>query len=84
PAESGAQQVEQDFRLTYRDMVLLFLALNTPKVSDDSWTYFPQPELLCGRTHEPKNWSAQLAPDGYTSLAAEVFQPGRTGLGIVG
>ncbi len=73
PAESGAHTVEQDFRLSYRDMILLFLAIKQPSVSSDSWTYFPQPELVCGRTHEPRNWSQELAPAGFTSLAAELF-----------
>ncbi len=77
PVASGAHDIEKDFQLTYRDMVLLFLALKMPggrsQVSEDSWTYFPQPELLCGRTHEPRNWSPEMAPEGYTSLAAEVF-----------
>ncbi len=77
PAASGAHDIERDFQLTYRDMVLLFLALKLPggrtQVSEDSWTYFPQPELLCGRTHEPRNWSDAMAPEGYTSLSAEVF-----------
>lgn len=73
PPESGAHAVERDFQLSYRDMILLFLALKQPRVSEDSWTYFPQPELVCGRTHEPRNWSQELAPEGYTSLAAELF-----------
>lgn len=73
PAATGAHEVERRFRLAYRDMVLLFLALKTPRVSEDSWTYFPQPELLCGRTHEPRNWSPEMAPEGFTSLAAEIF-----------
>ncbi len=73
PAASGAHEVEQRFRLRYRDMIVLFLALHTDRVSADSWTYFPQPELLCGRTHEPRNWSPEMAPEGFTSLAAEVF-----------
>ena len=73
PASSGAAEVAKNFQLSYRDMVLLFLALDIPQVSEDSWTYFPQTELLCGRTHEPRNWSPEMAPAGRTSLAAEVF-----------
>lgn len=73
PAPSGAHAIERDFQLVYRDMILLFLALDLPRVSEDSWTYFPQPSLLCGRTHEPRNWSEEMAPAGFTSLAAEVF-----------
>jgi protoporphyrinogen oxidase len=48
-----------------------------PQVTPDSWTYFPHRELLIGRTHEPRNWSPDLAPNGMTSLVVEVFT-GRT------
>lgn len=59
--------------LDYRDLICLFLAVDRPQVSRDHWTYFPQPELVFGRTHEPRNWSAALAPEGMTSLVAEIF-----------
>ncbi len=52
----------------------MFLALDRPQVSPDSWTYFPSPALLFGRSHEPKNWSPAMVPGpGVTSLALEVF-----------
>ena len=73
PTESGSRQVAEDFKLRYRDIILIYLAIKTRQVSNDSWTYFPGRSLLVGRTHEPKNWSPLMAPDGYTSLAAEVF-----------
>lgn len=59
--------------LDYRDLICLFLAVDRPRVSRDHWTYFPQPELVFGRTHEPRNWSAALAPEGMTSLVVEIF-----------
>ena len=35
---------------------------------------FPSPDLLFGRSHEPKNWSAAMVPGAsVTSLALEVF-----------
>lgn len=73
PADSGSREVAEDFKLRYRDIILIYLAIQTPQVSSDSWTYFPGRSLLVGRTHEPRNWSPLMAPDGYTSLAAEVF-----------
>ena len=49
-------------------------ASRRPQVSPDSWTYFPNPDLLFGRSHEPKNWSAAMVPGAsVTSLALEVF-----------
>jgi protoporphyrinogen oxidase len=52
----------------------VFLGLNRPQISSDHWTYFPSADLLFGRSHEPKNWSAAMVPgDAVTSLALEVF-----------
>ncbi len=59
--------------LTYRGLTCVFLAIDGSCVSDDTWTYFPDPQLTFGRTHEPPNWSSRMAPAGKTSLCAEVF-----------
>ncbi|MBD2036607.1 FAD-dependent oxidoreductase [Leptolyngbya sp. FACHB-321] len=74
PDEWGSQEISQQYDLEYRDIICLFVALKKPQVSRDSWTYFPLKNLLFGRTHEPKNWSSEMVPDGsYTSLAIEIF-----------
>lgn len=60
--------------LHYRGLICLFLAIQRPQISGDSWTYFPEPSLLFGRTHEPKNWSPAMVPDdNHTSLCVEIF-----------
>ncbi|HID54168.1 MAG TPA: FAD-dependent oxidoreductase [Anaerolineae bacterium] len=62
------------FPLNYRGLICLFLALDKPQVTPDSWTYFPDPHLIFGRTHEPKNWSPHMVPgDDCTSLCVEIF-----------
>lgn len=72
--EPGIAEVASDARLAYRGLVLIFLGLARPQVSPDSWTYFPSADLLFGRTHEPRNWSAAMVPGpGVTSLALEIF-----------
>jgi protoporphyrinogen oxidase len=73
PPETGAHEVLATYSLRYRDIICLFLAINKPQVSPDSWTYFPQKELLFGRSHEPRNWSREMVPPGMTSLGLEVF-----------
>lgn len=74
PKELGSEAVVADSHLDYRDIIVVFLALSRQRVSPDSWTYFPSKKLVFGRTHEPKNWSAEMVPsDGYTSLAVEIF-----------
>jgi protoporphyrinogen oxidase len=59
--------------LTYRGVICILLAIDGARISGDTWTYFPDPHLLFGRTHEPPNWSPQMAPAGKTSLCVEVF-----------
>lgn len=59
--------------LAYRDLICIFLALQTERISPDTWTYLPDRRVLFGRIHEPRNWSVEMAPEGSTSLCAEVF-----------
>ena len=60
--EPGIAEVAADTRLAYRGIILVFLGIARPQVSPDSWTYFPSPDLVFGRSHEPKNWSAAMVP----------------------
>jgi len=61
-------------RLTYRGLVLVLVAVDARMVSPDTWTYFPEPDVLFGRSHEPKHFSPAMVPrDSVTSLALEVF-----------
>ena len=59
--------------LTYRSLTCVFLSVDTQQISADTWTYFPEPELTVGRTHEPPNWSPEMAPPGESSLCVEIF-----------
>lgn len=59
--------------LPYRSLACVFLAVDGPRISDDTWTYFPDKHVLFGRTHEPANWSPLMAPAGATSLCVEIF-----------
>jgi protoporphyrinogen oxidase len=78
--EPDVARAAAEMHLVYRGVLLIFLALDRPRVSPDSWTYFPNPALLFGRSHEPKNWSAAMVPgEQVTSLALEVFSsPGES------
>lgn len=59
--------------LRYRDMVIVFLALNREQVSPDQWLYFSSDGVFFGRMHEPRNWSDAMSPPGKTSLVVEIF-----------
>lgn len=59
--------------LSYRSLTCVFLSVDSSQISSDTWTYFPEPELTVGRTHEPPNWSRDMAPPDSTSLCVEIF-----------
>lgn len=59
--------------LRHRAQVYVFLMLDRPTVSPDSWMYFPDAEVPFGRFHEPRNFSPDMAPPGKTSLWLEHF-----------
>ncbi len=61
-------------QLFFRDLIIVFLKINKPNVTKDSWIYFPDLRVPFGRWHEPKNWSRWMVPDeGLTSLPVEYF-----------
>lgn len=74
PAEPAKQRLSEQHPLDYRGLICVFLALHKEQITSDSWTYFPDEKFLFGRTHEPKNWSADMVPDpAFSSLAVEIF-----------
>jgi protoporphyrinogen oxidase len=67
-------------RLNYRHMIFVYLLLSGKQVTDDTWIYLPDAGLRVSRIHEPKNWSQAMAPEGRTSLCAELFSSGEDAL----
>lgn len=59
--------------LRFRDLVVVFLTLDRPQVTPDHWIYFSSDDVFFGRIHEPKNWSAAMAPEDRTGLVVEIF-----------
>lgn len=61
-------------KLKYQSNIFINLIINKERVSNDSWLYFPQPkdEIIFNRIVEFKNWSEQMAPEGKTSLNADI------------
>jgi protoporphyrinogen oxidase len=58
--------------LRFRHIRLVFIRLARASVSANASIYIPQPEFCISRVDEPRNRSAAMAPDGETSLVAEV------------
>ena len=71
--EPPRELIEAAGKLKFRDLIVCFLALDRESVTDDQWIYIPSTSLRVGRVHEPVNWSRDMAPEGYTSLVAEIF-----------
>ena len=61
-------------QLTFRNIITVNLMLKKPQVTPDTWLYVHDRNILFGRFHEPRNWSAEMVPGpGYTSLVFEYF-----------
>lgn len=59
--------------LNFRDLVVVSVLINRPRVTNQTWIYIPEKNIPIGRFHEPTNWSAQMAPEGKTLLVTEFF-----------
>jgi len=64
--------IEAASQLEFRNLILVFITINTESISKNATTYFPDPALLFTRISEPKNRSPFMAPEGKTSLLIEV------------
>ncbi len=59
--------------LRFRDLVVVTVMLDRERATDLTWMYIQDAAVPFGRIHEPKNWSARMAPEGKTHLVAEYF-----------
>lgn len=60
--------------LNFRDLITVNVQLRRKQVTPDTWLYIQDEDILFGRMHEPKNWSAAMVPDDdHTSLVLECF-----------
>ena len=47
-------------------------AINKNQISEESWLYFPEPNLIFNRGYEPKNFDSSLAPKEQSAICLEV------------
>lgn len=60
--------------MEFRDLITVNIMLKKKRVSEDTWLYIQDSDILFGRLHEPKNWSMDMVPDDeHTSLVLECF-----------
>ena len=66
--------VEAARGLKFRDLITVNMRLKKKQVTNDTWLYVQDREVIFGRIHEPKNWSKAMVPDDeHTSLVLECF-----------
>lgn len=58
--------------LDYLAMALVFIRVRRPRISDDTWLYFPQPNLIFNRGYEAKNFDERMSPKDETIICLEV------------
>jgi protoporphyrinogen oxidase len=59
-------------KLRFRDLILVALFLDKPRVTRNASIYFPSPEIPFTRLYEPKNRSIELAPPKQTCVVVEL------------
>lgn len=57
---------------TYMDIIFVYLIINTSRVSNDHWLYFPDKDIIFNRSVEFTNWSNAMAPKGKTCICFDI------------
>jgi protoporphyrinogen oxidase len=69
-------QVKQAARnLKYNIVYVVSLAVGRSNISDYHWIYFPENKYIFHRVSFPMNLSASMAPEGKSSISAELSVP---------
>lgn len=58
--------------LKYLAMILVFIVVKKPRLSADSWLYFPEETTPINRAYETKNFQHTLGPPDKTLLCCEI------------
>ena len=58
--------------LKYRNMMLVFIAIDTESLTKNATVYFPDQEYIFTRICEPRNRCPLMSPKGKTSLLVEI------------
>lgn len=58
--------------LKTRHLILLYVLLDRPSVSRDSWLFFPESQYVFTRVFEQKNFSPFMVPENKTCLCLEI------------
>ena len=70
--KSPPEVLEAASVLKHVSIVFVYLKLNRPTVTDDSWVYLPEKRLSVHRFSEFRNFSPHCAPEGKTLICCEI------------
>lgn len=59
-------------KLKFISVIAVMLGINKPKINNISWMYLPEKDILTNRVCFPFNFSGNVAPEGKSSLLAEI------------
>jgi len=71
-AEKPAEVMAAGKRLEYNTIWGINLCVDRPDISDKHWIYYPEPEYIFHRISFPMNFHHSMAPEGKSSITAEV------------
>jgi protoporphyrinogen oxidase len=61
-----------DSGLEFRSLRFMNMPMETENISDNTWQYLSDPEILGTRLQEPKRRSSYMAPEGRSSVMIEI------------
>ncbi len=61
-----------DSGLTFRSLRFMNMPMETDNISDNTWQYLSDPDILGTRLQEPKRRSSYMAPTGRSSVMVEI------------
>jgi len=66
--------------LKYNSLITIMIGIDKPRINDFTWLYIPDKDVLTHRVSFPSNYSPYVAPEGKSSVLAEIT--GNIGDGI--
>ena len=58
--------------LKYNSLITIMIGIDKPKINEFTWLYIPDEDVLTHRVSFPSNYSPYVAPEGKSSVLAEI------------
>ncbi|WP_461535881.1 FAD-dependent oxidoreductase [Spongorhabdus nitratireducens] len=72
PLSDMCRMTDFDSGLEFRSLRFFNMPMETENISDNTWQYLSDPEILGTRLQEPRRRSPYMAPEGRTSVMVEI------------